>query len=234
MQRVSRVRVSCTACDKEIEKYPAQVAQSKTGRFFCSVACRNAVGGKPRTVARKTCELCGVELVAYGDRAGRFCSKDCYDEWQRRRRVHKVCEFCGKDFWLKPSQAEHNVTGRWCSRACEATARIKRPLDRMHNGKPAVLDRQGYVRIFEPEHPRATKSGWVFEHRFIAETRIGRLLRQDEHVHHVNGQKADNRPENLVVMGHSEHSTLTVKERAEALAAQEAELDEYRRRFGPL
>jgi hypothetical protein len=104
----------------------------------------------------------------------------------------------------------------------------------MHNGRPAVLDNQGYIRVFEPDHPKAMNGGWVFEHRLIAETRIGRPLKRDEHVHHINGQKDDNRPENLVVMGHSEHSTLTVKERAEALAAMQAELAEYRRRFGLL
>lgn len=235
MRPVERVKVSCCGCGIELKKYPSDVARNKTGRFICPECKRTGRAScKPRSVPRRNCEICDAEFVSYGTSAGRFCSKACMNIWQRRRQVHKVCEHCGKDFWLKPSQAEYNVTGKWCSRACEATARIKRPLDRTHNGKPAVLDRKGYVRIYEPEHPRATKGGWVFEHRLIAESQIGRFLRRDEHVHHVNGKKSDNRPENLVVMGHSEHSTLTVRERAEALALMQTELAEYRRRFGPL
>ena len=227
--RVKRIQVKCCGCGKPLEKYPSQVAQSKTGRFICS-DCRKTVGTKPRTVPRKRCEWCGAEFVSYGTDAGRFCKKECYDAWQSRRQIHKVCEQCGKDFWLKPSQAEHNVTGRWCTRRCESDARIKRPLDRTYNGRPAVLDKQGYVRVYEPEHPKATKSGWVFEHRLIAEQELARRLRRDEHVHHVNGVKHDNRPENLTVMAHGEHSTLTGLANGQRLR----EWEEYRRRFGPL
>jgi hypothetical protein len=233
MRKVDRVRVACAACGKEIEKYLLQVQQNKTGRFFCSKECQHEVGAKPRTVPRKTCEWCASEFVSYGDSPGRFCTKACYDAWQRKDRVQKLCEVCGEEFMLKPSQDKHR-TGRWCSRTCESASRLKRPLDRQHNERPAVLDKAGYVRVFEPEHPRAMKGGWVFEHRHVMEQHLGRQLARDEHVHHINGQKDDNRLENLVVLGHSEHSSLTGRERTEALLKLQAELAEYRRRFGTL
>lgn len=55
----------------------------------------------------------------------------------------------------------------------------------------------GYRLIFKPEHPNCTKSGYVFEHRLIMENKIGRLLNEQEVVHHINGIKDDNNIDNL-------------------------------------
>jgi predicted RNA-binding Zn-ribbon protein involved in translation (DUF1610 family) len=69
----------------------------------------------------------------------------------------------------------------------------------------------GYKYIMAPDHPFATRSGYVAEHRLIAEKTIGRLLKRDEVAHHINFTKTDNRPENIMVLTASEHSRLHSK-----------------------
>ena len=64
-----------------------------------------------------------------------------------------------------------------------------------------------YWNVYQPTHPRASKDGYVLEHRLVMEKTLGRYLTQDEVVHHLNGDPTDNHPENLSLLpGQSEHA----------------------------
>lgn len=73
----------------------------------------------------------------------------------------------------------------------------------------------GYVLIKMPDHPNANSRGYIYEHRHIMEQHIGRYMTHDEVVHHINGNKTDNRLENLLLLTNSEHVALHAKLKAE-------------------
>jgi HNH endonuclease len=53
------------------------------------------------------------------------------------------------------------------------------------------------MMIWAPEHPRTGNGSYVFEHVLVMEEMLDRYLLPGETVHHRNGVRDDNRPENL-------------------------------------
>jgi hypothetical protein len=69
--------------------------------------------------------------------------------------------------------------------------------DENHNWKGGkITTRFGYVKEYSPEHPNNV-SKYVLEHRLVMEKIIGRYLELNEEVHHKNGIRNDNSPDNL-------------------------------------
>ncbi len=60
------------------------------------------------------------------------------------------------------------------------------------------IKRNGYTLVHIPDHPYCTSKGYVRKHRLVIEREIGRYLKPNERVHHINEIRSDNERRNLI------------------------------------
>ena len=82
----------------------------------------------------------------------------------------------------------------------------------------------GYILIKFPSHPRAYKSGYVFEHILVWEETHGKPLPKRWIIHHLNGIKDDNQIVNLVALPNKKHY-LILQAKAKRIQELEAMLN---------
>jgi len=77
-----------------------------------------------------------------------------------------------------------------------------------HNWKGGKhITETGYVVVLSPGHPNPKFGSYVYEHRLVMEGHLGRYLKPSEIVHHINGNRSDNRIENLQLFkSHKQHA----------------------------
>lgn len=117
----------------------------------------------------------------------------------------KTCKNCGGKFnrgVLRSGRAEGMDDFRrrkFCRQQCYFEFNTG---DNHHHYKPeGSLNRDGYVRVsFEGRR--------VLLHRLRMEHRVGRPLQDDEHVHHIDGDRLNNRIENLIIIKNKEHAKM--------------------------
>lgn len=180
-KRTRSRRGICLNCGTEFTR-------TNNAKKCCSEECQK----QSKLTVQRICENCGKVFwaseyqVAKGK--AKFHSRECWRENRKKGSEWRSCLQCGKRFWANPSTVKSG-RGKCCSRACSSKSqRVER-----------MITTQGYVLVECERHPRAKKTGKVLEHILIVEQDIGRLLRKDERIHHLNGKREDNRIDNLEI-----------------------------------
>ena len=117
------------------------------------------------------------------------------------RFIWVACEQCGARRWVPYIKCRNEPKSKVCWDCA-------RRLEKGTKGK-GHSDKDGYIVVSLPwEHQyiqTANARGWIYEHRLVMAQHLGRDLDKSEVVHHLNGNKKDNRIENLELMGRENH-----------------------------
>lgn len=106
-----------------------------------------------------------------------------------------ICAQCGEVFFTQKSQHGTTCSNRCSQKHIPRRGGIGRPISKK---RERFINDKGYIKVRAWDHPRASKYGrHVLEHTLVMEKMIGRYLTPEESVHHKNGIRTDNRPDNL-------------------------------------
>ena len=165
----------------------------------------------------RNCKECGKEFRSYNVNP-MFCSNTCrglhnrhaapfekiielYEQGMSQTEVAKALGTSQKVIWTRMNE------NGYVARVAAKRNQIGENNDYWKGGRSTHSC--GYIYVTCKGHPRALKLGsYVLEHILVVEEFIGRYLSEEEIVHHINGKKDDNRPENLYITNLSEHTNM--------------------------
>lgn len=129
---------------------------------------------------------------------GANCQK-CATEKRTTKRI-VMCDYCGKEFFRHVCYDKRSNKHIFCCKECEAEfKKLNNSVENWRGGHIGKTTGYKYIRINGKD---------VGEHDLVMMKFLGRALREDEVVHHIDENKLNNSIENLAVMSRREHARL--------------------------
>ena len=184
----------CTFCNQPFIR--KQYHMTKTFRPFCSMKCygfwqRGKSFGEQSKPVREVryCSIADCGRIHFGRGYCKIHYGNPNYIPKAPRQPNHICRHCRKQFH------DYRKDAQYCSRKCCS----------VHRGKPYII-KKGYRKVLLPDHPRADSKGYVFEHIIVMGAIIGEPVIKGKVIHHIDGNKQNNSPENLKLHNnHSEH-----------------------------
>ena len=150
---------------------------------------------KKKTNIIKNCKFCKKKFSAHWYAAKKkyvdFCSRNCIDNWQRRKQKKIICKNCKKKFYLRPSK----IRGGFCSWKCYMSFRQKSPKQKISDG------------FIYKVHNNIVKHYGKTHCSLCGYDKCPGILQ----THHIDGDKNNNVPENLLCVCPNCHSEIHYK-----------------------
>ena len=186
----------CEFCGKLVKVKISKFKRSK--HHFCGRKCYSSWRyGRVVKDIKSICENCGKEFYHVCYSKPRFCSKKCYLNYITKRQL-VVCENCGKSFWKKANLIKKSNRD-FCSKKCygEATQGENNP-----NWRGGIAF-YPYSPAFNATLKRQIRErdNYICQECGQTQEELGYKL----HVHHIDYDKKNSNPNNLISLCRSCH-----------------------------
>ena len=193
------MKIKCSNCGNILDRKPSQIKRNKNQ--FCNlICCGKYYKGKIFTKEhkRKISKAMKNRKITWGNKIS------------ITQKMNGTCKGKNNPMYGKHHSEETKLkisnNKERNKKISLALKGIKKPLgEKSHAWKGGKTNSKGYIYVYSPNHPYSNKKH-VAEHRLIVENKIGRYLKKEEIIHHINEKRNDNRIENLMIFKNcSEH-----------------------------
>jgi hypothetical protein len=154
------------------------------------------------------CKMCGRTVKTMGGLLSHINgTHKVHQEWYYDTYFDNPCELCGTKIPFRGPAGSWGKLGyvarrRFCSLRCAGDWRIERHAGRKNDDGYILthvrrFDEQYWPMLHAMRTSQSNTEQKIFEHRAVMAIKLGRSLKRSETVHHMNGNRTDNRPENL-------------------------------------